>query len=184
MCSDWFSDDPPEDDSPTPNQQADNAERDALRRAQMVSRTRERRDHWQRELAAERFDEFKPEMRRRIAVEQALLDGLERTKTPTYVLLRVYLAEAVHREPGQQAETKQSLNEWLASHGVIDPAIIDDPFIRPRMVKIRETMQRLATWKERNDAKGITRETDLLRRQLEAVNKYATDTRRCLTFQD
>ena len=65
-----------------------------------------------------------------------------------------------------------------------DPAIANDPFVRPRMVKIRETMQRLADWKDRNDERGISRETDLLRRQLEAVNQYATDHRRCLNFQD
>ena len=188
MGSDWFTDDATEDDSRVDvealDQKEANAKRDALRRAQMVIRTRERRDHWQRELAAERFDEFKPEMRRRVAVEQDLLDALERTDTPTYILLRDYQAEAVHREPNAQTLPNQSLNDWLKSRGVTDPAIINDPFVRPRMVKIRETMARLATWKERNDAKGIARETDLLRRQLEAVNQYATDHRRCLTFQD
>ena len=158
--------------------------RDALRRAQMVARTRERKAYWQKELAAERFEEFRPEMRRRIQVEQTLLDGLEKTDTPTYILLRDYQAEAVHRAPGEQPTAKQSLNDWLASRGVTDPVIVDDPFIRPRMVKIRETMQRLAVWKDRNDERGIARETDLLRRQLEAVNQYATDHRRCLKFQD
>jgi hypothetical protein len=180
MHPDWESEVEPEQR----DQKAANAERDALRRAQMVDRTRERRGYWQKELAAERFEEFRPEMRRRVQVEQTLLDGLEKTDTPTYILLRDYQAEAVHRAPNAKPAVKQSFNEWLASRGVTDPAIVDDPFIRPRMVKIRETMQRLETWKDRNDLAGIHRETDLLRRQLEAVNQYATDHRRCLTFQD
>lgn len=161
-----------------------NAKRDALRRSQMIERTRERRAYWQKELAAERFEEFRPEMRRRIQVEQTLLDGLEQTDTPTYILLRDYQADAVHRAPNAKPVVTQSLNEWLASRGVTDPAIINDPFIRPRMVKIRETMQRLDTYRDRNDLAGIHRETGLLNRQLEAVKQYATDTRRCLTFQD
>ena len=180
MNQDWESEVEPE----ARDQKEANALRDALRRAQMVARAQERKAYWQKELAAERFEEFKPEMRRRIQVEQTLLDGLEKTETPTYILLRDYQADAVHREPGEQPALKQSLNEWLASRGVTDPTIIDDPFIRPRMVKIRETMQRLAAWKDRNDERGIARETDLLRRQLEAVNQYATDHRRCLKFQD
>lgn len=185
MGSDWFSDGSEDEvDVEAIDQVEANAKRDAIRRALMVSRTRERRDYWQRELAAERFDEFKPEMRRRVAVEQSLLEALERTETPTYVLLRDYQEDSVHCEGKPQKGPKQSFNEWLAAHGVIDPAIANDPFVRPRMVKIRETMQRLADWKDRNDERGISRETDLLRRQLEAVNQYATDHRRCLNFQD
>ncbi len=110
MCSDWFSDEPPEDDSAPPNQQAANAERDALRRAKMVLWARDRADFWRRQLAAERFDEFKPEMRRRVAVEQALLDGLEKTNTPSFVLMRTYLPQAVHKpaQPRTKSEDERA----------------------------------------------------------------------------
>lgn len=111
MCSDWFSDEPPEDDLAPPNQQAANAERDALRRAQMVIRARERADFWRRQLAAERFDEFKPEMRRRVAVEQALLDGLEKTDTPSFVLMRTYLAQAVHKPSQPRTEAEEECDD-------------------------------------------------------------------------
>jgi len=82
-----------------------NAERDEQRRAQMIVRATDRKAYWQRELAAERFDEFKPEMRRRIQVEQTLLDGLEHSTTPTFLLLKVYQRDAVHMP--SQAASKQ-----------------------------------------------------------------------------
>jgi len=89
----------------------DDVDREDLRRAQMVGRGRERRVYWQRELAAERFEEFKPEMRRRVQVEQTLIDGLEQTKTPTFVLLRNYQSDAVHaaNQPKTEVEQTQSL---------------------------------------------------------------------------
>ena len=92
MQPDWESEVEPEQR----DQKAANAERDALRRAQMVERARERKAYWQRELALERFDEFKGEMRRRIQVEQTLLDGLEHSDTPTFILLKTYQRDAVH----------------------------------------------------------------------------------------
>jgi hypothetical protein len=77
-------------------EQPDDGEREATKRAQMIGRAQQRRAYWQRELAVERFDEFKGEMRRRIAVEQTLLDGLEHSQTPSFILLRNYQRDAVH----------------------------------------------------------------------------------------
>ncbi|MFA5054460.1 MAG: hypothetical protein WC565_10395 [Parcubacteria group bacterium] len=126
MNPDWES----EEDTEGRDQRAANAERDALRRAQMVGRARERKAYWQRELALERFDEFKGEMRRRIQVEQTLLDGLEHSQTPSLILLRNYQRDAVHMasEPkterdeeredletriSKAAKRKRDLNETL-----------------------------------------------------------------------
>lgn len=89
-------DEPEEDD-----RRANNAEREQKHRDQMIARATERKAYWQRELAAERFDEFKPEMRRRIQVEQTLIDGLSST-TQTFLLLKNYQRDAVHM-PNQPA---------------------------------------------------------------------------------
>lgn len=171
-----------EPDSPDVRER--NAKRAKLAVAKMLERARVRQDWWRRQLADERCEDFKPEMRRRIAVEQALIDGLEQGRHPT-TLLPTYLREAVHRPLDYQTSpASETLDDWLAKHGVTDPVIVQDPYIRPRMVKIRETMLRLAKWKERGDVAGITRETNLLFRQMEDVRTYAADHRRCLTFQD
>jgi hypothetical protein len=87
------------------------ADREDLRRAQMVGRARERRAYWQRELAAERFDEFKPEMRRRVQVEQTLIDGLEQTKTPTFILLKNYQRDAVHIPAQPKTEREEERDD-------------------------------------------------------------------------
>lgn len=108
MHPDWESEVEPEER----DQKAVNAERDALRRAQMIGRARERKAYWQRELAAERFEEFKPEMRRRIQVEQTLLDGLENGELPTFVLLRNYQKDAVHM-PAQPKTDREEEREDL-----------------------------------------------------------------------
>ena len=92
MHPDWESEVEPEERE----QKAANADRDALRRAQMIARALERKAYWQKELAAERFEEFRPEMRRRIQVEQTLIDGLEAGELPTFVLMRTYQQDAVH----------------------------------------------------------------------------------------
>lgn len=86
-------------------------DREGIRRAQMVGRACERRAYWQRELAAERFNEFKPEMRRRIQVEDAFLNALEAANVPTFVLLRNYQRDAMHatNQPKTEAEQTQSL---------------------------------------------------------------------------
>ncbi|MFA5401851.1 MAG: hypothetical protein WC359_15470 [Dehalococcoidia bacterium] len=112
MNPDWES----EEDTEGRDQRAANAERDALRRAQMIGRARERKAYWQRELALERFDEFKGEMRRRIQVEQTLLDGLEHSDTPTFILLKTYQQDAVHlpSQPGtKQDEERADLLERI-----------------------------------------------------------------------
>jgi hypothetical protein len=106
MGSDWFSDEGSESDVEAPDQAEANAKREALRRVQMVSRARERKAYWQKELAAERFDEFKPEMRRRIQVEQTLINGLEGSEAQAFVLLRTYQQDAVHM-PSQPASEQE-----------------------------------------------------------------------------
>lgn len=116
MGSDWFSDEGSEDGAETTDQAEANAKRDAVRRVLMVSRTRERSDYWQRQLAAERFDEFKPEMRRRIQVERTLLDGLELGKAQTFVLLRTYQQDAVHMPTQLKTEAEQA-------HSLLDERI-------------------------------------------------------------
>ena len=90
-------DEPEEDD-----RRANNDEREEKHRAQMIVRATERKAYWQRELAAERFEEFKPEMRRRIQVEQTLIDGLQNSSTQTFLLLKNYQRDAVHM-PSQPA---------------------------------------------------------------------------------
>lgn len=100
------------DEADATGERENDAEQEAIRRAAMAGRARERRAYWQRELAAERWEEFKPEMRRRIAVEQALLDGLEKTKTPTFVLLRTYQRDAVHA-PSQPKSERDEEREDL-----------------------------------------------------------------------
>ena len=86
-------------------------DREGIRRAQMAGRTRERRAYWQRQLAAERCDEFKPELRRRIQVEDSLLSALETANQPTLVLLRNYQRDAVHAadQPKTEAEQRHSV---------------------------------------------------------------------------
>jgi hypothetical protein len=91
-------------------EQPDDGEREAAKRAQMIGRAQQRRAYWQRELALERFDEFKGEMRRRIAVEQTLLDGLEHSHTPSFILLRNYQRDAVP----MPAQPKTAREEELA----------------------------------------------------------------------
>ena len=100
------------DEADATGERENDAEQEAIRRTAMAGRARERRAYWQRELAAERWEEFKPEMRRRIAVEQALLDGLEKTKTPTFVLLRTYQRDAVHA-PSQPKTEREEEREDL-----------------------------------------------------------------------
>ena len=100
------------DEADATGERENDAEQEAIRRAAMAGRARERRAYWQRELAAERWEEFKPEMRRRIQVEQTLLDGLENSKTPTFVLLRTYQRDAVHA-PSQPKTERDEEREDL-----------------------------------------------------------------------
>ncbi len=94
-------------------EQSDDGEREAAKRAQMIGRAQQRRAYWQRELGLERFDEFKGEMRRRIAVEQTLLDGLERSETPSFILLRTYQRDAVHNPNQPKTAREEELADLL-----------------------------------------------------------------------
>lgn len=109
MHQDWESEVEPEQR----DQVAANAERDALKRAQMVARARDRKAYWQKELAAERFEEFRPEMRRRIQVEQTLIDGLEAGDTQTFLLLKAYQRDAVHMPSQPASEHDQERDDLL-----------------------------------------------------------------------
>jgi len=100
------------DEAEALGERQNNLEQEATRRAAMIGRARERRVSWQGALAAERFDEFKPEMRRRIQVEQTLLDGLENGKTPSFILLKAYQKDAVHM-PSQPKTAREDEREDL-----------------------------------------------------------------------
>ncbi len=91
----------------------DDGEREAAKRVQMIGRARERLSYWQREFALERFDEFRPEMRRRIAVEMDLLDRLEHTSTPSFILLRNYQRDAVHNPSQPKTASEEELADLL-----------------------------------------------------------------------
>lgn len=105
------------DEAEALGERQNDAEQEATRRAAMIGRACERRANWQRELAAERFDEFKPEMRRRIQVEQTLIDGLEQTKTSTFILLRNYQRDAVHMPAQPKTEREQERADLLERIG-------------------------------------------------------------------
>lgn len=103
----------------------------------MIGRARERLAYWQHELAEERFEEFRPEMRRRVQVEQTLIDGLEKTKTPTFILLRTYQRDAVHR-PSQPKtaddEEREALGERIAKAVKRRKALADELSLLPQRV--------------------------------------------------
>lgn len=102
-----------DDERDDERQALQNAERDKRQRDAMVSRALERKGYWQRELTAERFDEFKPEMRRRIQVEQDLIDGLQANRLPVFVLLTAYHRDAVHR-PAKPESIEDTTPKQLA----------------------------------------------------------------------
>ncbi len=82
--------------------------------AVMLGRAEVRRAYWRRELADERFDEFKPEMRRRIAVETTLIEGLENGGS-LFGLRRKYQQDAVHLRGEPPSESEQRLAELRGS---------------------------------------------------------------------
>jgi hypothetical protein len=94
-------------------EQLDDKESEAAKRVQMIGRAQQRRAYWQREFALERFEEFRPEMRRRIAVEMDLLEGLEHTSTPSFILLRNYHRDAVHNPSRPKTACEEELADLL-----------------------------------------------------------------------
>lgn len=107
--------DPDDIEEPVGTRERD-AERARLAVTKMLERARVRQDNWRRQLADERFEEFKPEMRRRIAVEQDLIDGLQAGRHPTSLLPK-YLRDAVHRTTAPKSEDEleaEALRERIA----------------------------------------------------------------------
>lgn len=75
------------------------AERAAMQRSKAIERALLRRAYWVAELFAERFDEFRIELRRRVAVEDETIDRLQEGELIMKVL-RQHQAEAVHHGGG------------------------------------------------------------------------------------
>lgn len=84
-------------------------DRPAAQRFGFIQRARARIEWWSAELAAERWEEFRPEMRRRILCEEDFIADLE-SGIPILPAIRTYQLAAIHRGLQGSVKTKAQQN--------------------------------------------------------------------------